>query len=183
MNDKAEKVYGEAFFELCEEQNESGLKDTLGELESLNKVFADAPEFIKLMGTPTISAEEKLSLCKDIIKTGGVSELVGNLLCVLAEKSRINCFAGIVKTFKELYNEKFKLAEITVTTSAPLSDKMKEQIAEKMSKIIGKTVTINERINTEIIGGIIIDYGSRRYDGSVKARLNGLARDLGSVIA
>lgn len=183
MNDKAEKVYGEAFFELCEEENESGLKDILGELEGLNKVFSDAPEFIKLMGTPTIPADEKLSLCKDIIKSGNVSELVGNLLCVLAEKSRINCFAGIVKTFKELYNEKFKLAEITVTTSAPLSDKIKEQISQKMSQIIGKTVTINEKVEQGIIGGIIIDYGSRRYDGSVKARLSALKDELGSVIA
>lgn len=183
MNDKAEKVYGEAFFELCEEQNESGLKDILGELEGLSGVFADAPEFVKLMGTPTISADEKLSLVKDIIKEGGVSELVGNLLCVLAEKSRVNCFAGIVKTFKELYNEKFRLAEITVTTSAPLSDKIKEQISQKMSQIIGKTVTINEKVEQGIIGGIIIDYGSRRYDGSVKARLAALKDELGSVIA
>ncbi len=105
------------------------------------------------------------------------------MLCILAEKSRINCFAGIVKTFKELYNEKFKLAEITVTTSSPLSDKMKEQIAEKMSKIIGKTVTINEKVEPGIIGGIIIDYGSKRYDGSVKARLSALRDELGSVIA
>lgn len=183
MNDKAEKVYGEAFFELCEEQDENGLKDALGELEALNKVFSNAPEFTKLMSTPTVSAEEKLSLCKDIIKAGGVSELVGNLLCVLAEKNRINCFAGIVKTFKELYNDKFKLAEITVTTSSPLSDKMKEQIAKKMSEIIGKTVTINEKVDGGIIGGIVIDYGSKRYDGSVKARLSALRDELGSVIA
>ncbi|MDE7229912.1 MAG: F0F1 ATP synthase subunit delta, partial [Oscillospiraceae bacterium] len=33
------------------------------------------------------------------------------------------------------------------------------------------------------IGGIVIDYGSRRYDGSVKARLNALKNELGSVIA
>lgn len=183
MNDKAEKVYGEAFFELCAEQNESGLKDILDELTGLDKVFSDAPEFIKLMGTPTISVEEKLSLCGDIISKGGVSELVGNLLCVLAERSRINCFAGIVRVFKDLYNEKFKLAEITVTVSKPLSGKMKEQIAEKMSKIIGKTVTVNEKIEQGIIGGIIIDYGSKRYDGSVRARLSALRDELGSVIA
>ncbi|MCM1164514.1 MAG: ATP synthase F1 subunit delta [Lachnospiraceae bacterium] len=183
MNDKAEKVYGEAFFELCTEQNEGGLKDTLDELEGLNKVFEDAPEFAKMMGTPTVSVDEKLSLCRDIIKAGGVSELVGNLLCLLSEKNRINCFAGIVKVFKERYNEKFKLAEITVTTSEPLTDKMKEQIAERMSKIIGKTVTLNEKVERGIIGGIIIDYGSKRYDGSVKARLNALKDELGSVIA
>lgn len=183
MNDKAEKVYGEAFFELCVEQNESGLKDTLEELKGLCGVFSENPEFVKLMGAPTIPAEEKVSLVKDIIKSGGVSELSGNLLCVLAEKGRMSCFEGIVRRFRELYNEKFKLAEITVTTSSPLSEKMKEQIAAKMAQIIGKTVSINEKVEQGIIGGIIIDYGSKRYDGSVKARLSALRDELGSVIA
>ena len=102
---------------------------------------------------------------------------------MLAERNRIDCFAGVVKSFRELYNERFKLAEITVTAANPLSDKLKEQITQKMSQIIGKTVTIREKVDETIIGGIIIDYGSRRYDGSVKARLNNLAKELGSVIA
>lgn len=183
MNDNACKVYGDAFFSLCCEENESGLKNCLEEITELSKVFSENPEFIKLMGTPTVSLEEKLSLVDEIVKSGKVSELTGNLLCVLTEKGRMNCFAGIVKRFRELYNDKFKLAEITVTTSAPLSDEMKSKIAEKMSKIIGKSVTINERIDKGIIGGIIIDHGSRRYDGSIKARLNELTKELGSVIA
>ena len=183
MNDKAEKVYGEAFFELCCEQDEKSLKDTLEQLRGLDKVFSENPEFVKLMGAPTVPVDEKVSLCKDIIKSGGVSELCGNLLCVLAEKGRMGSFSGVVKQFGELYNEKFKLAEITVTASAPLSDKLKEQIAAKMSQIIGKTVTIREKIDAGIIGGIVIDYGSRRYDGSVKARLDALKGELGSVIS
>ena len=183
MNDNACKVYGDAFFSLCCEENESGLKDILEEITELSKVFSENPEFIKLMGTPTVSLEEKLALVNEIAKEGKISELTGNLLCVLTEKGRVNCFAGIVKYFRELYNDKFKLAEITVTTSAKLSEEMKSKITEKMSKIIGKTVTINERIDPSIIGGIIVDHGSRRYDGSVKARLNDLSKELCSVIA
>lgn len=183
MNDNACKVYGDAFFSLCCDENESGLKDTLDEMTELSKVFSENPEFVKLMGTPTVPLEEKLSLVGDIVKSGGVSELTGNLLCVLTEKGRMSCFSGIAKRFRELYNDKLKLAEITVTTSAPLSAEMKDKIVEKMSKIIGKTVTVNERLDKSIIGGIIIDYGSRRYDGSVKARLNELSKELGSVIA
>lgn len=183
MNDKAEKIYGEAFFELCCEEGESTLKDTLDELTELDKIFSQNPEFLKLMGTPTIAIDEKIGLCREIAKEGGVSELTGNLMCILAEKSRMGCFSGVVKYFREMYNIKFKLADITVTTSEPLSDEMKEKIAAKMSQVIGKTVSIIEKIDPNIIGGIVIDYGSRRYDGSVKARLNALKQELGSVIA
>lgn len=183
MYDKAEQVYGEAFFELCCEQNEAGLESTLQELTELDKVFTENPGFAKLMSTPTVSAEEKLELCREIISRGSVSGLTGNLLCVLTEKNRINCFSGIVKQFRELYNEKFRLTDILVTTASPLSEELKNKIAAKMSQVLNKTVTVNEKVDPNIIGGIVIDYGSRRYDGSVKARLDGLRKELGSVIA
>lgn len=182
MNDKAEKVYGEAFFELCEEQGDAVMKDILGELTELNGIFTENPEFIKLMGTPTVAVDEKISLIKEMSETGGISELTTNLLCLLAEKSRFGCFPGIIKYYRDEYNERFKLADITVTSAKPLSDALREQIAAKMSQIIGKTVTITEKVDENLIGGIIIDYGSRRYDGSVKSRLNALKNELASII-
>ena len=153
------------------------------ELSMLEKIFGENPELIKLMGTPTIAAEEKLALIKDIIKSGNISEYTGNLLCILAERSRFNCFEGIVKCFRTKYNEHFKIAEIVVTTSTPLSDDMRSKIIAKMSQVTGKTVMIREKLDPDIIGGIVIDYGSTRYDGSVKARLNAIKNELGSVIA
>ncbi len=182
MNDKAEKVYGEAFFELCEEQGDAVMKDILDELMALDKIFTENPEFIKLMGTPTVAVDEKISFIEEMSKSGGISELTTNLLCLLAEKSRFGCFSGIIKYFRGEYNERFKLADITVTSAKPLTDALREQIAAKMSQIIGKKVTIIERVDENLIGGVIIDYGSRRYDGSVKARLNALKNELVSII-
>ncbi len=182
MNDKAEKIYGDAFFSLCREENPDKLKDVLGELTELSEIFSENPGFVKLMGTPTVSLEEKLSLLNEMIKAGNLSELTGNLLCVLCEKNRMSCFSGLVKHFKELYNDEFRLAEITVTTSDPLTDAMKKKIIDKMSKVIGRTVSLNEKVDKKLIGGIVIDYGSKRYDGSVKSRLDALKGELGSVI-
>ena len=47
MNDKAEKIYGDAFFSLCREQNPEGLKDILGELTELDKIFSENTGFIR----------------------------------------------------------------------------------------------------------------------------------------
>ena len=183
MNDKAEKVYSEAFFELCVEECPDKLKGIAEELSALETIFGENPELSKIMGTPTISAEEKLSLIKDIISSGGISEYTGNLLCLLAEKGRFGCFEGIVRCFRAKYNEHFKIAEIVVTTSTPLSEDMRAKIAARMSEVTGKTVTLREKLDPDIIGGIVIDYGSTRYDGSVRARLNAIKNELGSVIA
>ncbi len=183
MNDKAEKVYGEAFFELCLEECPDKLQNISEELSALSEIFRENPELVKIMGTPTISTEEKLSLTKDIITSGNVSEYSGNLLCILAERSRFGCFDGIVKHFRAKYNEYFKIAEITVTTSTPLTEELRKKIIARMSEVTGKTVTLHEKIDPAIIGGIVIDHGSTRYDGSVKARLNAIKNELGSIIA
>lgn len=182
MNDKAEKVYGEAFFELCEEQGDAVMKDILEELTALDGIFKENPEFVKLMSTPTVAVEEKISMVEEMSKSGGISALTTNLLCLLAEKNRFGCFSGIIKYFRAEFNERFKLADITVTSAQPLTDALREQIAARMSQIIGKTVTITEKVDENLIGGVIIDYGSRRYDGSVKSRLSALKNELASII-
>ena len=183
MNDKAEKVYGEAFFDLCLEESPDTLKDTVEELACLQAIFDENPELVKIMDTPTITVEEKLSLIKDIVKNGNVSEYSGNLLCILAERGRFSCFCGIVKNFRAKYNEHYKIAEIVVTTSTPLTDELREKILKRMTEVTGKTVSIREKVDEGIIGGIVIDYGSTRYDGSVKARLNAIKNELSSIIA
>ena len=183
MNDKAEKVYAGAFFELCLEQASGALGTTLAELDELNVIFTENPDFVKLLGTPTVPVEEKLDMVKEIISGGSVSELTGNLLCVLTERGRMSCFGGIVKQFRILYNEHFKIAEITVTTSSPLSEPTREKIRAKMSEVTGKTVSIKEKVDPSLIGGIVIDYGSTRYDGSIRTRLSGLKKELSGVIA
>ena len=182
MNDKAEKVYADAFFTLCLEETPDTLKNTLGELSALDGIFREQPDFVKLLGTPTVTMDEKLGMIKDII-ADGISEYTGNLLCVLTERGRMGCFSGIVKNFRALYNEHFRIAEITVTASAPLSESVREKIAAKMSEGTGKTVSIKEKVDPSIIGGVVIDYGSTRYDGSVRTRLNELKKELGGVIA
>ena len=182
MNDKAEKVYADAFFTLCLEETPNTLKNTLGELSALDGIFREQPDFVKLLGTPTVTMDEKLGMIKDII-ADGISEYTGNLLCVLTESGRMGCFSGIVKNFRALYNEHFRIAEITVTASAPLSESVREKIAAKMSEVTGKTVSIKEKVDPSIIGGVVIDYGSTRYDGSIRTRLNELKKELGGVIA
>ena len=52
-----------------------------------------------------------------------------------------------------------------------------------MSEVTGKTVSIKEKVDPSIIGGVVIDYGSTRYDGSIRTRLNELKKELGGVIA
>lgn len=183
MNSKAAKTYGDALFELVLEETPTKLTDVLSEMKALCNIFGENSEFAKLMKTPTIPMSEKLEIMRSICQNGGVSEYVSNFLMVLTEKSRVDCLSDIYERYLVLHNKHFKIAEIVVTTCVPLTDELRRKITARMEEVTGMTISMTEKLDSAILGGIVIDYGNERLDGSIKSKLEGIKESLFSVIA
>jgi F-type H+-transporting ATPase subunit delta len=179
-----EKTYADAMFTLLESENaDRTVFDTvLGQLTAVSESISQIPDFLKLMNTPTVSDEEKLSVV-DSVFTGRTTPYVHNFLRILVVKKRTSNLDGIVKEFRERYNEHFGLADITVTSAAPLNETALNKITAKMQSVTGKTVSLTAKVDKSLIGGVVVDYGNTRLDGSVKTRLNQLGKDIASTIA
>jgi F-type H+-transporting ATPase subunit delta len=179
-----EKTYADALFTLLEEEGSAqpAFDLVLNQLGVVRSTLRDVPEFIKLLNTPTISSEEKLELIHSTF-SGKVTDYVLNFLMLVTEKRRMSYFPRIYTTFRGLYNDKFDIAEITVTSSMKINAELSEKIKTKMEKITGKTVSVTEKIDKSVIGGIMIDYGNMRFDGTVKTRLAELKNDISGIIA
>ena len=179
-----QKIYADALFSLLESENtdKSGFDSVLSQLKAVGKAIAETPDFIKFMNTPTVTREEKLGLV-DKAFAGLKQSHVYNFLRLLSVKGRMGHFPRILSTFNEMYNERFDIAEIIVTSSMPLTDSLKSKIVGKMASITGKTVSIVEKVDKSIIGGVVVDYGNTRLDGSVKTRLAELKKDMSGIIA
>lgn len=167
------KIYADALFELGRDEN--CLDEICETLTQCGKVFTDNPELVKLMSAPTISAEEKTDILSKIFSDCG---LVFNLLCILAEKGRIQYIENIVNDFKNLYNDFRNIAEMTAVTCIPLDDETRERLKAKLSAKFGKTIVLKEEIDKSIIGGIIIKYGNMQMDNSVRTKLESVRREL-----
>ncbi len=176
-----EKNYGNALYELVVEEKPDLLSEVWDELKAINSIIGDNPELIKFSGSPTVSKEEKLSVIEEIFK-GKLTDYTYNFLMVLTEAGRLDYFDKICRYFTSLCNERFGIADITIVTTEPISDETREKLRAKMASVTGKKVNIKEEIDSSIIGGIVIKYGNRSFDGSVKARLDALKAELGSTI-
>jgi len=179
-----EKTYADALFMLLEEEktDKTGFDSVLAQLGVVRESIDEVPDFIKLLNTPTISEAEKLELVGKAF-AGAESEYVRNFLRLLTVKKRMAYFPRIYKSFRELYNDKFDIADIIVTSSMPLTPELREKITAKMSQITGKTVSITEKVDKSVIGGVMVDYGNTRLDGTVKTRLEQLKKDMSNIIA
>ncbi len=65
-----------------------------------------------------------------------------------------------------------------VTSASPLSDAQQQAIAAALRDRLGREVNLESEIDENLIGGAVIKAGDVVIDGSLRARLEGLANAL-----
>ena len=60
----------------------------------------------------------------------------------------------------------------------PLDDKDRQRLAEHLSTLVGKKVTLKTEVDSRLIGGIIARIGGKLLDSSTRSKLTALKREL-----
>ncbi len=182
MADSVENVYGTALFQLCEEE---GVMDTVfSELTEINDILfsEDQKEFVELLASPLVSAEDKAKAL-DGVFADKISALTLDFLCLVSEKGRIRFLPRIYGRFKEMYNERNNILEVTAITAKPLSDRLRIKLAEKLERVSGNKIVLIEKLDESLLGGIVLRYSNTEIDSSVRTKLDQIRSQIDSVIA
>lgn len=118
-----------------------------------------------------------------------LSEAVGgdktltNFLSVISENNRLALIPGIIEKFETLVNASKGLVEATVTSATELDKKTLNRIQSAIagSSFVGSgELKLNQKVNPDILGGLIVEVSERTVDVSVAskiARLNTLLNE------
>ena len=164
-------VYGEALYDLA---GSEGLSEViLKELTVLSQSFATEPDFIRLLGTPSISKQERCQILDDSFR-GKVHPYVLSFLKILTEKGYMRHFGDCCEAYRALYNRDNGILPVNAITAVALSDSQRQRLSEKLAAITGKKIELNNRIDPNCLGGIRLDYDGNRLDDTVEHRLNAI---------
>jgi F-type H+-transporting ATPase subunit delta len=78
---------------------------------------------------------------------------------------------GIAMMYEEIYRVAHDIARVKVTTAVPLSPVMHDKVEAFIRERAGTTLEFTYKIDPAIVGGIILEVGSQRYDASVSQKL------------
>lgn len=168
-------TYGKALYEVAVDRNktEAILEDAQGILD----IFKAEPEFHEFVCTPVISAAAK----KDAVKTifsGKICDELLNLLFILIDKHRMKEFGGIIRRYKQLINESKGFSTGTIFSVNPLSGEQLETFEQQTGKLIRKSVKLQNKTDSSIIGGVRIFIEGKVIDATIRKRLNDLSESL-----
>ncbi len=165
-------LYAQAMYDGAKE---AGQLDELYEnAQTLCSVVAAQKQDFDKLNNPLWKYSQKEEILQEICKKSGFSQSMLNALKLLAQNNKLNVLEQTLKHFISVYQEKHNIAEVEVTTVMPLSGEQENLLKTKLENIFHKQILLRYVINPQIIGGLVIKYGTSFIDNSVRHKLNAL---------
>ncbi|KAM3461608.1 hypothetical protein MY5147_001407 [Beauveria neobassiana] len=154
----------------------STLDPTAKALAALGAITDKDPKLNSILAAPTLSAEDKSAIVAELIKqAGGGGATVKNFLETLAENNRLGLLQGVCHKFNQIISASRGEVEMTVTSAQPLDNKTLAKLETAVSKSpyvgAGKKLKVTNEVNSDIIGGLVVEVGDRTIDLSVSSRI------------
>lgn len=169
------RVYSRSILELAEEQGQA--EAVLDELMELVKYLDRNPEFEQFLGSPLVEAEDRGRTVEKALR-GRASDLLVDSLQVVNRKGRLGLLRAIAEGYRIEFRDLRGIADAHVRTAVPLSEAMRVRVRESVARFTGKQPFLIEKVDPSLIGGIVIEVGGRKIDGSVSSRLRELGQSL-----
>ena len=170
----ADRVYARALFDAALERG--NVKDVQGQLAAVAETVAELPQLRSVIGNPQVDAGSKAAVLEAAVESP--DEIVMNFLRLVAEKGRAGAIEGIRSAFDEIVARAEGQLTVTLTTAYELSDEEAKDIVGRIEQASGRKVEAVQKVNPDLIGGIVLQAGSLRADASVRGRLDRMRLEL-----
>jgi len=170
----AHRMYARALFEAAREADR--VDGVAGDLAALASAMDEVPELRAFLRNPQIEPTGKADVLEQLAADG--DELVRNFVRLAAEKGRAGEIPEISAELEALVARAQNRLAVELTTAHELSDDEATSIVQAIEKASGRSVEATRSVDPSLIGGIVLQVGSHRADGSVRGRLERLRHEL-----
>jgi F-type H+-transporting ATPase subunit delta len=175
---EATERYAHAAFELA---LEAGALEALeADFAAFDKAWRESADLRAAARSPLIDPEDKARALVAVAKKLGLSQLGCNLVGVAAKNRRAAELPAIAAAFRARLARHRGSRRIEIVSAKPLQAAEQNSIVEALGKSLGQKVDAEIRVDESLIGGFVVNMGSRQFDASIKAKLDALALTLKS---
>ena len=135
------------------------------------------PRVAELLGDPRVTPEQLAELFIDVAgpRLGGQG---ANFVRTLAANHRLQFLPEISQLFDTLKDEALGVADVTITSAAPLDGRQQQTLSGALERRLKRKVRLHCETDPGLIGGAILRSGDLVIDGSLRTRLNRIAYEL-----
>ena len=143
-----------------------------GELMRFATALRSAADLRELYANPGIEMSSKLEITATLARKMKATELAAKTLEVLVRNHRINDIDAILEALASYVNTALGVAVAEVRSAKSLAPEEIEQLADALSKKVGKKVELDIRTDPALLGGFVARIGSEIWDASVIGKIH-----------
>lgn len=169
--------YADALMSLAQAQN---LTDEFGSnCADLRAMLDESPELAQILANPIVKIADKKAILGKIVGQT-INPLMVNFLMILVDRRRIVNLKEICLQYQAALRKLKGTVLAEVTSAIALTDAQTQSIRDRVQSLTSaSSVEIASKIDPDIIGGVIIKFGSQVIDSSLRSEI----RQLGMSIA
>lgn len=107
------------------------------------------------------------------------NQYVRNFFYVMLKEGDIQLLGDVLGELDRMTRGGPQVQVAIVTTALPVSDGEKDQFRQKLRKKYGEGLEFMFKVDSSIVGGVIVQVGDKIIDGSVQTRLESMSNLLG----
>lgn len=178
-NVKIAQPYAEAFLELS---NKGSLDTVINDLNCVFSSVSGSAELKILLSNPLINSQTKKNVIKSVFNDK-IDNTTLKFLLVLCDRGRISYLESIVNKALELAYKAASIETVKVTSSVAFTSIQQEALISKLKKMTGaEQIRLEITTNSSLIGGFVVQVGSKIIDTSIQGQLKQLSSYLGSAV-
>ncbi|MDJ0905226.1 MAG: F0F1 ATP synthase subunit delta [Woeseiaceae bacterium] len=182
-NNTIARPYAQAIFEIAREND--ALAEFSASFAAAKQLLAD-DQVVAFLARPGLNDAQRLEFLQGLLEKAvgkgsvfaGGSDHGTNFFRLLLENRRVAALPEIANRFEALRARTENKVDVVVTSASEISGAQKDAIAGALRERLGQDVSIETKIDENLIGGAVIKAGDVVIDGSLRARLEGLANAL-----
>lgn len=136
----------------------------------IHDVFDKQPVLETALGNPKLASDEKIRVL-DKAFAGKMDATLLTFLKVVSRRGRLNSIRGIYHAAASLRDEAIGRVRVLVTTAQPLDAAAIDSLKSKLEGIFKKEVAITTKVDSNVLGGLIVRVGDMVFDASVDGQL------------
>jgi F-type H+-transporting ATPase subunit delta len=164
--------YASALFELARETK--SLDQVGAALDQFSVMLDSSEDLDRLVRSPVFTAEEQVLAVSAVLKKAKIDGIAANFLKLAAAKRRLFAVRGMIAGYRALVADELGILSAEITVASPLSDKNRDAVQKALEGQAGKKISLTEKVDPAIIGGLVVKMGSRMIDASLKTKLNAM---------
>jgi F-type H+-transporting ATPase subunit delta len=154
-------------------------KDPVGELQRVHAAFNAAPDLASFVASASIDAADRRRAMA--LAAHDISEETQQFILLLAGNKLLKRLDRIIALVRDASARSKGETTAAVTSAVPLIDRERKDLTKILEQKVGTHISLAERIDPSIGGGLIVQLGDWEFDATVAGRLRRLKHELNTV--